>query len=329
MSTTKKVPKGVMVYGHGKLGEAVLVGLDKLGVKLYQFAYNGPCDDIMTNTYGKQIVTIVDSSELKNISEQGYKKVLLQAIHRTVSHIIVTLPGKILEQDIDFLLRLGIPLIICSTGYNENIIRQKTIKAGVTVVMSQNMVLTIIALWNIIKNLQKAPGQIRVYLRESHQPPKADVSGSGVTTLELCREKDFIVDFDKSAVEFEKGKDGSCGCFTWLREEESQIYLGVPEEFLDGHGYHTFRFECPCSTSQELDDYMRDFYDSLKELEKDSVEGVFKFHVSLTRRGIVVTHNINGRGIYPFGIYECMKHADVSDVGVYSGIDVVNAKTTE
>jgi hypothetical protein len=195
--------------------------------------------------------------------------------------------------------------------------------------MSENMVLTIIDFWNRISQLSPAPKpKINVFLIESHQAEKGDISGSGIIALNLFTQKGFCVDFDKSLVNYEPKKDGNCGCVTWLREESSQISHGVPKKIIGGHGYHTFTIKCSKKTP-DTELYIKNMYDKLKSLSEASIEGVFKFEVILNSRGITIIHNINDREIYSYGIYECMKFSRKIKTGVYSGIDVIKSIETE
>ena len=141
----------VAVYGCGRLGMEVLEGLALRGVPLYNFSYgieierevcnfNGLIYFYMhyynTKTESKeyrfkflsniQVVDIVDSSILRNLDDKN-------CLIKYVNSIVVILTGDVLLKEIDFLLTLKIPLVICSIDYDKDLIRKKSSETSVSV----------------------------------------------------------------------------------------------------------------------------------------------------------------------------------------------------
>lgn len=316
--------KGVMVYGYGKLGKAVLKGLYKLGVYLFDKTYNASGQDEFIVQIGNQLISVENSSRLTGCENPN----LFEEYNKKISYIVVTIPGKVLEEEIDFLVKFKVPLIICSTGYDGFVVIDSLLRADISAVLSDNMALGIIDFWIRLHEMKKVPDGSTIFLEsalESHQSGKADISGSILKTFTILKGLGILIDFDKSEVIYNREKDGKYGCLSWLREEHSQIFHGVPEEFLDGHGYHSLRIVAGDDLA-ETQNYMEELFVLLNTLSSYTIEGIFRFSVILEGNCLIITHNINGREIYSKGIFECIKLLDTSRQAViYSGEDVVYA----
>jgi 4-hydroxy-tetrahydrodipicolinate reductase len=318
--------KSVLIYGFGKLGESILKGLIDLGIKVYHESYNGLSDTEKVFDYKNVLVDINNSTKLK-------KQLYRTDLKYEVSYIIVTLTGDVLEKEIDFLLELEIPLIILSTKYDEELISSKAENAGVQILMSQNMALAIVDFWNRIDSIDNVPvtEEISIFVQESHQKTKADISGSAIKALNLFESKDFLIYFDdKDKESFKPGVDAEYGCISCIRNEKTQLEkLNVPKEFLGGHGYHTICL-FPEIWNNESVMYLSKLYNIFKSLEDYTIEGVLDFKVFIEQdEGLVIVHNINGRDIYTDGVVKSMKFLENVDVGVYSAIDVINSIVSE
>ena len=314
--------KGVLVYGVGKLGESIIKGLIDRGIKLFHESYNGPNDKEYIIDYKNVIVDVLNSKKLKN-------NIFYHNLKEQVSFVIVTLTGDILEKEIDFLLSLEIPLIILSTKFDEESISKKAKNAGVKILMSQNMALAIVDFWNRIEKIPKVPDtldEIYLFVIESHQNSKADISGSAIKALNLFKQKDLFVMFDEQDKKaFVKSIDGEYGCIKCIREENTQLtYMNIPKEYLSGHGYHTFSI-FPEVWNENTVKYLNSLYLEFKTLTEYSIEGIFEFNVYIEQdEGLVITHNINGRDIYTDGVVKSIDFLNKQKKGVYSAIDIIN-----
>ncbi len=121
--------KGVMVYGEPI--ELVLSSLSKQGINLFPFAYSTSEEDFGNIDPEKQPVAVVCSSRLIG-ADIGF---LREGFRNSVSHIVVSVTGNVLEQNIYDLLGFRIPLIISSKGYDEIMINDAVHHAGVPVIV--------------------------------------------------------------------------------------------------------------------------------------------------------------------------------------------------
>jgi dihydrodipicolinate reductase len=320
--------KKVMIYGVGKLGFSLLEGLSAKKIELYKYSYTG--DDFQEKEFefnGQKV--LICSSNVLGIDER------VTDIMENVSVIVVTLAGNVLEKEIDFLLTLDIPLIILSTQYDVEMVRQKAIIDNVTVVMSENIALPIVDFWDRLENLVDFDNKskLKISITESHQSSKSDISGSAIKVLDLLKAKGLSVDFsDKDRLKYKVGLDGNYGCISCLRNNVTQETYGIPVEHLSGHAYHSFWFYCENINNEKCDDYiyLEYMFDVLRTLVNYSIPGILDFDVNLTEYDeqivLDVTHNINGRSLYSDGVEQCIKFLqDPTHTGVFSGIDVVKA----
>jgi len=314
--------KKILVYGVGKLGESIIKGLIDRKIEVFCESYNGPSDNEYVIDHKNVLVDILNSSKLKN-------NIYNKELKKEVSYIIVTLTGAVLEKEIDFLLSLGIPLVILSTKFDEKKISQKAIDANVKILMSQNMALGIVDFWNRIQKIPNVPdnsSEIYFFAIESHQNSKADISGSAIKVLEYFRSKEICIFFDEEDKKsFKKGVDGEYGCIQCIRTEEVQLNdLKIPKEYISGHGYHTFSL-FPEVWDDISSKYLSLLYREFKSLESYTIDGVFEFKVFLEQdNGLIIVHNINGRDIYTDGVVQSIKFLEKQKQGVYSVIDIIN-----
>ena len=119
----------------------------------------------------------------------------------------------------------------------------------------------------------------RLEVRESHQQGKADTSGTAKAAVQA-----FVrLGMDFNVARIEKERDPVVQREAW----------GVPEEYLSGHGWHTYTLDSPDSTVH------------------------FEF-----------THNVNGRQIYVEGTFDAVAYlaariAAGAEGRVFSMIDVM------
>jgi 4-hydroxy-tetrahydrodipicolinate reductase len=116
-------------------------------------------------------------------------------------------------------------------------------------------------------------------IRESHQAGKADTSGTAKAMVTYFNE--MGIDFDPGEIVMERDPK--------VQHEQ----LGVPEAYLSGHGWHTYRLTSPDKTV------------------------LFEFR-----------HNVNGRDIYAEGTIDAVSYLDgklkAGETGkVYTMIDVL------
>ncbi len=184
-----------------------------------------------------------------------------------------------------FYTKHHIPFVMGTTGGDRDAL-ERTVNAGKTpAVIAPNMAKQIVGLQAMMEYGAKTfPGLFAGYsleVTESHQQSKADTSGTA-KALVACF-KELGSDFDVSRIQK-------------IRDPEIQKEkLGIPEQYLGGHGWHTYTLKAP--------------------------DGSALFEI---------THNINGRQIYVSGTLDAVVFlhgiaaTHISDKKIFTMIDVLS-----
>ena len=306
----------IAIYGMGKLGRAVAEKLSDLpDIVFFKHSYTeGGSFHLVC---GKKDVEVLDSAKLRLHDEQRH-------LIKDVDVIIVTLTGAVLEKEIDFLLDLHVPLVVCSTGYNVEMVKQKAEDAFVSVIMSENFALPVLKFWQQIQNLEKLPDGLlaRLHVVESHQTSKRGFSGTAIKEMNLFAEQGFLVEMP-SLSDFRNGKISTSGGLTSIRNKSKSLKIGVPEESLGEHSYHRLFIHFDTKGIEEHVEYVNYLYEYFKVLEKLSIEGIFHFEVKMVRNGVQITHNLNGLGLSLAGIIQALLYLDINR-GQFTGHDLLD-----
>lgn len=130
--------------------------------------------------------------------------------------------------------QLGIPFIMgTSLGQHEEEVRELVENSQISALIAPNMDIGVVARQMDIDELaQSHPGIFEgreVEITESHQASKIDsVTGRPIVSATA---RAFQAQLERHGARLR-------GDIVSIRESQRQIELGVPEEFLDGHGYH-------------------------------------------------------------------------------------------
>ena len=180
----------------------------------------------------------------------------------------------------------GVNFVMGTTGGDRNALTASVVTAltsGHCAVIAPNMAKQIVMLQAMLeyaaKNFPKAFAGYRLKVCESHQAGKADTSGTA---------KAMVGYFNSLGIPFNVNQ------IVMIRDKTIQRAMGVPEEYLDGHGWHTYTLE--------------------------SADG----NVLLQ-----ITHNVCGRSIYAAGTRDAIlflqnKVNNGARNQVFSMIDVLN-----
>ncbi len=127
--------------------------------------------------------------------------------------------GRQLPEALEWCNRHNVPLIQGSTG------QQLPSKVSILVVNAPNLALPIVKLLSIMPTIADTDtlAEMKIGIIESHQASKKSVPGTAKVMAEI---------FGISETEIIS-----------IRDREKQLQLGVPEEYLDGHGYHWITLE--------------------------------------------------------------------------------------
>lgn len=177
---------------------------------------------------------------------------------------------------------LGFPFVMGTTGGDREDLVRTVKESSVPAVIAPNMAKPIVAFMAMMEFVARSfPGVFSGYnmvVTESHQAGKKDVSGTAKALIPL---------FNAMGVCFEPEQIQA------QRDPAIQRdVLGVPEQFLDGHGWHTY---------------------SLRSSDKT-------VHLEFT-------HNVNGREVYALGALAAIRflHSRRKQAGhVFSMADVIS-----
>jgi len=158
-----------------------------------------------------------------------------------------------------------LPFVMGTTGGDRQALHETVVKSSISAVIAPNMAPQIVGLQAMLAyGAKNFPGLFEGYhleVRESHQKGKADTSGTAKAIVAYFNA--MGVPFSEEAIE--KERDPATQKQQW----------GIPEAYLDGHGWHTYTLTSADKTA-------------LFELK----------------------HNINGREIYVGGTLKAIRDLD-------------------
>jgi 4-hydroxy-tetrahydrodipicolinate reductase len=182
-----------------------------------------------------------------------------------------------------FYCQRSLPFVMGTTGGDRDALTDTVLRSTICAVIAPNMAKQIVGFQAMMAYAaDNFPGLFSGYaltVRESHQSGKADTSGTA---------KAMVTYFNRMGVEFTSD--------AIVMERDPRIQReqwGIPDAFLSGHGWHTYRLTSPDQTV------------------------VFEFQ-----------HNVNGRDVYAEGTIDAVCYLDrqlkAGAVGrVYTMIDVL------
>ncbi len=186
----------------------------------------------------------------------------------------------------DYYCANELPFVMGTTGGDRDRLKEAVLQSSTAAVIAPNMAKQIVGFQAMMAQAARLfPGLFEGYsleIRESHQRGKADTSGTAKAMVK------YFNDLGLPFVEADILKE---------RNPERQKNLwGIPEEFLTGHGWHTYSLT--------------------------SADGTVRFEFS---------HNVNGREVYARGTLDAIAylHAKLQQGvrgKVFSMIDVLQGK---
>jgi 4-hydroxy-tetrahydrodipicolinate reductase len=170
-----------------------------------------------------------------------------------------------------------------TTGGDRDMLEKTVQSSAICAVIAPNMAKQIVGFQAMMEfAATHYPGLFEGYhleIKESHQQTKVDTSGTA---------KAMVKYFNQLGIEFSEND------ITKIRDPKvQQQELGIPAQYLDGHGWHTYTLT--------------------------SADGTVQFSF---------THNVNGRDIYSYGTMDAVlflaKKVSAGEKGkVFSMIDVL------
>lgn len=206
--------------------------------------------------------TIIDAVSIKLIQPQDRDQIINDIKKKEDSFLSVdfTAPPAV-NSNAEFYCKNSLPFVMGTTGGDRQSLDDIVSASSVTAVIAPNMAKQIVGFQAMMEYASKSfPDIFQEYsleIKESHQKGKADTSGTA---------KAMVRYFNRLGLPFTeediiKERDPNAQKNAW----------GIPEEYLDGHGWHTYRMASKDKTVR------------------------FEF-----------THNVNGRDIYAQGTLDAL-----------------------
>ena len=228
--------------------------------------------------------TVIDSVLIGLIQPEDREEAILAIKDAEAPFLSVdyTHPSAV-NSNADFYCRHGLHFVMGTTGGERRSLEEAVRKSSVAAVIAPNMAKQIVGFQAMMEYAaQTFPDLFKGYalqIKESHQHGKADTSGTA---------KAMVGYFNRLGLSFSETD------ITKERDPNVQENVwGIPEAYLEGHGWHTYRL--------------------------DSGDKTVRFEF---------THNVNGRDVYAQGTLDALvflakKVEDGAQGNAFSMIDVL------
>ena len=205
---------------------------------------------------------IIDGIPVKLI-QAGQRDSQIEQIKQSRGKLLTvdfTHPSAV-NSNADFYCRFGLPFVMGTTGGDRQELQATVESSSIAAVIAPNMAKQIVGLQAMMEfAADNFPDLFRGYaleVKESHQQGKADTSGTA---------KAMVGYFNKLGVSYSTDE------IVMVRDpQEQKTQWGIPEEYLAGHGWHTYTLVS----------------------EDQTVQSEF-------------THNVNGREVYVQGTVDAL-----------------------
>ncbi|EFJ32667.1 hypothetical protein SELMODRAFT_168311 [Selaginella moellendorffii] len=215
----------------GKVGQAVAEAAVAAGLRLVPLSLTGP------GRGGKRVVIGNVEVDVREVSER--EDVVKEVITEYPNVIVVdyTLPAAV-NDNAEFYCKQGLPFVMGTTGGDREKLLDVARKSGTYSIIAPQMGKQVVAFVAAMEIMAKQfPGAFSGYtlqVTESHQSTKADVSGTALAVISSLRK--LGLDFKDEQVEL-------------VRDPKEQMTrMGVPEQHLNGHAFHTYKIISPDGT---------------------------------------------------------------------------------
>jgi len=226
----------------------------------------------------------IDSVSFSLIQPQNRDQAISEIMEKEGAFLSVdfSLPPAV-NSNAEFYCKHSLPFVMGTTGGDRQLLEDTVLASSISAVIAPNMAKQIVGFQAMMEYAAKTfPDLFKEYsleIKESHQKGKADTSGTA---------KAMVRYFNSLGLPFSEEE------ITKERDPEIQKdVLGIPEEYLSGHGWHTYSLVAGDKTVR------------------------FEF-----------THNVNGRDVYAMGtldalIYLAKKIQEGVQGKVFTMIDVL------
>ena len=225
---------------------------------LLPHSLTGPEIQADRHTIGERVI------ELIRPDDRNEKVDALVKTHGDFISVDFTHPSAV-NDNAAFYCEHGLPFVMGTTGGDREKLVQTVVRSNVCAVIAPNMAKQIVGFQAMMEYAASTfPGIFHGYtltVKESHQAGKADTSGTAKAMVSCFNRMGVVFLQEAIAMERDPAVQGE----QW----------GIPEAYLSGHGWHTYRLTSPDNTV------------------------VFEFQ-----------HNVNGRDIYAAGTMDAVCYLD-------------------
>jgi len=210
--------------------------------------------------------TVIDSVSIRLVQPQDRDQAVL-AIKEEESlflNVDFSLPPAV-NSNAEFYCKHGLPFVMGTTGGDRQLLEDTVITSSISAVIAPNMAKQIVGFQAMMEYAAKTfPDLFKGYslaIKESHQKGKADTSGTAKAMVRYFNS----LGLPFTQEEINKERDPEIQKNVW----------GIHEEYLSGHGWHTYSLDSNDKTVH------------------------FEF-----------THNVNGRDVYAMGTLDALIYLD-------------------
>ena len=353
------MPDKIQVMVNGLPGKmATLVAervLQEKDMKLFPFSLTGQDIELSYVDIGKNgsFVSLVKPMDRETEGKCFYKS--FKGIIG-VDYIADPSNPNAVNANVEFYCRNGLNSVVGSTGGDRKALEERAKNSKIVILPASNMAAPVVALQEFIQDFANENPRLfkgyKIETKESHQEKKSDPSGTAIAISKSWAKLGIEgMPYDVRDVEAIKSSypkplvDRFGNSFRMIRNPEEQKEIGVPEEFLSGHGWHTYTIEAPYDQGNNLEHLKHAFsqffvegasaFEGYKISNEHPVIGAISPDKNVLLRmwdtgddSLEITHNINGRSVYVDGTMQAIRFLDrkvrAGERGkVYSMIDVL------
>ncbi|MBC2710608.1 MAG: dihydrodipicolinate reductase [Desulfosarcina sp.] len=250
----------IMINGLPGNVASIIAGhaLQDARITLLPHSFTGPEIEVSQCTISDTVIELIKPAERDKRVDAILKK------YGNFISVDYTHPSAV-NDNAAFYCNRVLPFVMGTTGGDREKLIQTVVNSTICAVIAPNMAKQIVGFQAMMEYAATTfPGIFSGYtltIRESHQAGKADTSGTAKAMVSYFNRMGVV--FSPEAIAMERDP-------TVQREQ-----WGIPEAYLSGHGWHTYRLMSPDKTV------------------------VFEFQ-----------HNVNGRDIYAEGTMDAVCYLD-------------------
>ncbi|KAJ0569023.1 putative 4-hydroxy-tetrahydrodipicolinate reductase [Helianthus annuus] len=215
----------------GKMGQAVVEAGISAGLHIVPASFGIEKDAGKTVKVGGKDIQVHGPSDRETVLASVLEE------YRNLIVVDFTVPNAV-NDNAELYCKAGVPFVMGTTGGDRDRLYKTVEDAGIYAVISPQMGKQVVAFLAAMEIMAgQFPGAFSGYtleVLESHQATKLDISGTAKAVIS-CFQK-LGVSFDLDHIQL-------------IRDRKQQMEtLGVPEEHINGHAFHTYRLKSPDGT---------------------------------------------------------------------------------